>query len=289
MLNAHEEINNPGETDFIFDYLHRKQNSSLWIYDLEALCKDRIFQSQNLEILHSENGEEIAHHFVEQLNRRDQGRLCLNIHGNADKVAAIFPGSKVIHVVRDPRDVANSCIGMGWAGNTYYGINQWIETEKNWDSSVALFDKNDVMEIRFEDLISKPQAQLDRVCKFIGVQFSPAMLNYSASSTYAPPDPSAIEQWKRKLSKRGVALIELKAKSLIIKRGYKLSGYPLDPPGLSEKLALFWENKTYKWKFGYRRYGIVNLVLEKITRRLFKPLHNIFMQRINEIDKQYLK
>jgi hypothetical protein len=145
------------------------------------------------------------------------------------------------------------------------------------------------MDLRFEDLISSPRAQLERVCSFIGVPFSPAMLNYSANSTYAPPDPSAIEQWKTKLGPREIALIEIKAKSLLLERSYKLSEYPLDPPALGEKFYLFWTNKIYKWQFASRRYGMLNFLLEKLTRRLFKPLHRVLMRRMTEIDKQYLK
>jgi hypothetical protein len=126
MLDAHEEITNPGETDFIFDYVQRGPAPNDWAYDLDQLRQDRTFQSYNLASLRSENGIDIARNFVAQLSSRGQGFLCLNIHGNADKVAGLFPGSKVIHIIRDPRDVANSCIGMGWAGNTYFGVAQWI-------------------------------------------------------------------------------------------------------------------------------------------------------------------
>jgi hypothetical protein len=289
MLNAHEEISNPGEFDFIFDYLMRRSNSNDWVYDLGRLRRDRIFQSQGLEILNTEDGRTIAQNFVDQLDRRTTGVLCLNIHGNADKAAAVFPGCRIIHIIRDPRDVAPSVVGMGWAGNTYFGIDQWLETETNWNSSVSLFDKQSTIEIRFENLMANPQAELERVCKFIGVPFSPAMLNYNAQSTYAPPDPSAIERWKTKLSSREVALVEIKAKSLLLQRNYELSGYGLDSPSLGEKFSLIWTNKIYKWKFRCRRYGIVTFLLEAITRRLLKPLHHVFAQRINEIDKQYLK
>jgi hypothetical protein len=289
MLNAHETITNPGETDFIFDYLTRGPNANEWVCDLDALRNDRIFQAHNLTILNSKDGKEIALNFVEQLNSRARRFLCLSIHGHADKVAAVFPGSKIIHIVRDPRDVTSSCIKMGWAGNTFYGIDQWLDTEANWESSRALFKIQDVLEIRFEELIADTQAQLKRVCQFIGVPFSPSMLNYSASTTYAPPDSSAIQPWKTKLTPREIALIELKAKPLLLSRDYALSGNPLDPPGLAERLSLFWSNKTYKWKFGFGRYGAVNFLMEKVTRRLSKPWHSVFVQRMNEIDKRHLK
>lgn len=289
MLNAHERISNPGESDFIFDYLTRRPNSNDWICDIDGLRQSRIFQSQNLSILRSEDGKEIALNLIAQLNERARGQLCLAVHGNADKVAAIFPDCKIIHLIRDPRDVASSCVNMGWAGNTYYGVDSWLKTESNWESFASLFDKNNVMELHFEDLILNTRRELDRVCQFIGVPFSPEMLNYPAYSTYEAPHPSAIQQWKTKLRPREVALVEIKVKSLLLRRNYQLSGYPLDHLGLLERIYLFLANKTYTWRFACRRYGIFNFAMEKITRRLMRPLHPLFVRKMNEITKQYLK
>jgi hypothetical protein len=289
MLGSNEEINAPGETDYMFDYLKRTEHSDRWTCDVEALRNDRAFQSQNLGILNTEDGSEITRNLADQLSRRAQGRLCLCVHGNVEKVSAIFADSKIVHLIRDPRDVANSCIGMGWAGNIYYGIDQWLETEENWDSFAPKRDPQRVLEIYFEELITNPQAELERVCKFLGVPYSPAMLNYSTRTTYGPPDPSTIQQWKSKLRPREVALVELKTKKLLLSRNYKLSGYPLKPPGVGEKLSLFCANKIFKWKFGLRRYGIANFILEKITRKLLKPFHHVYVERFNKIDKRYLK
>jgi hypothetical protein len=52
---------------------------------------------------------------------------------------------------------------------------------------------------------------------------------------------------------------------------------------------LLWNDKKYKWAFGRRRYGFVNFVMEKLTRRFAKPLHPIFLRRIHEIADRYDK
>ncbi len=288
MLRSHEQIDAPGETDFIFDYLSRSPATNEWHCDIDALRLDRRFRSRNLKLLNSTDGREIALDLVAQLDERSQGSLCLCIHRHADRAAAIFPNCKVIHLVRDPRDVASSCIGMGWAGNTYFGVDQWIETETNWDSSVSQFDANNILELRFEDLILDPQSQLLRVCDFLGLPFTAGMLNYSRHSTYAPPDASAVQRWREKLSPRDIALIELKAKTLLVQRGYELSGHPLDAPRLQEKLALSCSNKIHKWKFGIEYYGATTFLLAKITSRFIKPLAYIYQQKMNEIEERKL-
>ena len=94
---------------------------------------------------------------------------------------------------------------------------------------------------------------------------------------------------EEKLTARDVALVEMRAKRLLVDRHYELSGYPLDPPGLREKIRLGWTNKTYKWQFACRRYGYLNFIMEKITEEICGRLHPMFVQRMNEISTQHLK
>jgi hypothetical protein len=293
MLGFHEDISNLGEADFIFDHVQKAPGSRQWTYDHEALGKNRVFCSRKLTIGKFDTGAAIAADFIEQLAQKKQQtqrpRVVVSVHRHADKVAALFPDAKILHILRDPRDVAKSCIGMGWAGNTYFGIDSWLGTETNWEASRDLFGPDKVMEIRFEELIRNPQVRLEKVCGFLGLPFSPSMLNYHTGSTYEAPDPSAVEPWKKKVSPRDVALVEIKAKPLLLARKYELSGYPLDPPGLIERAGLSLDNKIYKWKFGCERFGVYNFVMEKVTRWFIPRLHDAFVRRINEITASHLK
>jgi hypothetical protein len=291
MLDSHPEISNPGEVDFIFDYLKKNADTNEWTLDFERLRLDRIFQSYNLNVPHEKNGRLVVFNLVNQLRERTKKRPAFNLHRNLDKVGAFFPETKIIHIIRDPRDVARSCIAMGWAGTAYFGIDQWLKTESCWDDFASMFKKSKLMELSYEDLISNPEEQLKRVCSFIGVPFSLEMLTYPKSSAYEAPNPSAIKQWGKKLSARDVALVEMRVKDMLLKRHYELSGFPLDPPGVFEWLRLIWKNKTFVWRFGCRRFGYFNFLMEKVTRRFrpASPFHSIFVQRMNEIEKRYLK
>jgi hypothetical protein len=55
------------------------------------------------------------------------------VHRHYDRLLRLWPEARFIHLVRDPRDVASSCIGMGWAGNVWTGVTRWIEAERLWD------------------------------------------------------------------------------------------------------------------------------------------------------------
>jgi hypothetical protein len=289
MLNSHKDITCFLGVEFIFKYLKKIQASDKWTFDVAALRDDWVFQTYNLEILDSEDGKAIALNLVNQLRQRAKQNLVLGIHYELEKVAALFPDAKVIHLIRDPRDVAISCIGMGWAGNTYYAINGWLKTENDWDNFGPTLNINNVMTLFFENLISDPQEQLEKVCGFIGVPFSMDMLNYPNFSRYDPPDISRVQPWKKTVSSRDIALVEIRVKPLLVARHYKLSGYPLDPPRLKERFHLWWTNTTYKWKFGWHRYGALNFIMEKLTRKIARPFHPIFDRRMHEIWKRHLK
>ena len=287
MLDAHPAISCSGEVDFIFEHL-RKQGDG-WTYHKEGLSRDWIYQESDLGISASDNGRDVVLNFVNQLKQRSQGRLVLVVHRNLEKIAAIFPDAKIIHLIRDPRDVAISCIGMGWAGTTYYAVNNWLEVESDWDRFGLTFQKDAVLEVLYERLISDTAGQLSEICTFVGVPFSATMLNYPNHSTYEAPDLSTIQRWKNAHRAEDIALLEVRAKQLLLQRRYELSGYPLNPPTKRERVRIWWENKRYKWKFGLRRYGHVNFIMEKITRKFARPFHPMFHRRMHKIWKQHLK
>lgn len=288
MLGAHPEIGDVGEADYLFDYLHRNSHGRGWRYDIDQLKMDRLFQSRGLDVVDSTDRKGVTDAFLDQLNSRCPGHFGFVIHRNVDKAATLFPGTRFIHIIRDPRDVAVSCINMGWAGNTYFGVDFWIDTERNWDETQPRLQS--VLEIRYRDLVSDPHTQLQRACKFLGISFCPKMLDYPATSTYGPPDPSAIQRWKSNLSRRAVELVEVKAGPLMLKRGYELSGYHPDPPGIVEKGCLYLNDKARKWKFAVSRYGVLVFLLGKLMRLLpIPPLHATIRARMNEHDTRHLR
>ena len=289
MLDSHEDINCPGEVDFIFDYLKKATRSDDWFYDLDGLALDFVYQDFNLDVNKSDDARSVARYFVDQFRQRAEGKLILFIHRNLDKAIELFSDAKFIHLTRDPRDVARSCVEMGWAGIPYFGVEQWLKTEQDWDRLSPLLDKRSTIELSYEQLISNPEEQLERVCIFLSVPYSSSMLDYPSRSTYKAPDRRAIAQWKRKLTPRESALVEIRVAHLLRVRHYELSGYPLNPPSFQERIWLIWKDRTYKWKFGFRRYGLLNVIMVKLTRKLPRAFHAAFVQRKNGIARRYLK
>ena len=206
ILDNHHEIKNPGEFDFLFD-----QISDGGVFPdvkkyQEWLSLHRIFQSKCLSIDSSLDYPELIDSFIAQLTQVSCV-LALNIHRHFDLIPYLFPKAKLIHLIRDPRDVARSSIGMGWAGNVYYGVDHWIETEKSWKRLQKKIAPEQFLELRFEELILSPEIILQRICEFIGVPYSGSMLNYADNSTYSKPDPSLVYQWKKTLSKERFSML----------------------------------------------------------------------------------
>lgn len=250
MIRHHSQIHSPGEADFLFD--HVSQVGGSWRYDRNALQGDRIFRDKNTPLRDGLDGQALAHALVEDLSAKGEGMMSLNIHRNAPVMATLFPNAKIIHLLRDPRDVARSSIGMGWAGNSFFGVDHWIGTEAGWDD--ATYPEDQVLTVRFETLMGNLEAELTRICAFLGLEFEPAMLKYYENTTYGPPDPKISQKWREKADAREVALIEGRVGPLLSARGYEASGEPVIP-GSGELMRLKLESRWKRWRYNMRRYG----------------------------------
>ena len=206
MLDAHPALSNCGEVDFLLDYLEPDPSRPCgWRYRREEMVIDRIFRARELALDPGLDGLALFEDMLAQLARRSPGRLTLNIHRHIDRLLAIRPDVEIVHLLRDPRDVARSSIGMGWAGTLYHGVSHWIGTEQAWDRVVPRLGPGQVLTLRYEELFRDIEAELHRVCDFLDVPFDAAMLSYHEGSTYDPPDPQLVEQWRRKSTPEEIA------------------------------------------------------------------------------------
>lgn len=279
MLNSHERLGNPGEVDFLFDCIAPDPAQPTgWRYDLAALQASRIFRAHGLELKEGLDGLDLLHDLIAQFQARVNGVLTMNVHRQAGRIVAALPEARFIHLLRDPRDVARSSIGMGWAGVSYYGVDHWMATERGWDEASPSLDEGQVLTIRFETLMADIEGELARACAFLGVPFSVAMLDYHLDTTYGPPDPGIAGQWRRRATPREIALLEGKCGGMIAARGYPLAGDPARP-GPAEVAGLALRNKTGRWRRNIRKVGLPLFVGERVSRWLGLGRMNARMRR----------
>jgi hypothetical protein len=273
----------------MLDYL-RPQGKRL-LLDRKGLCEDRIFLSSGLELPEAEDGAAAFDAFLdEDMAHHHKARHVLVMHRDLKTLLTLRPDIRIIHLVRDPRDVARSSIGMGWAGNTWFGVDHWIDTERDWDAQSGLLAPEQVFTLRYETLLQAPEDTLRRLFDFLGLPFDERVFSFSEHSTYAPLDAGLAEQWRRKQTPEELSDVEHKLGDLLTRRGYHPSGAPVRAPGMWRQGQLFVQNKRHHWKTRFERFGYFDSLTETLTRRLgLQRLGHGARARIREKEKRYLK
>ena len=230
ILDHHSQIHGIGE----FETAVSQAKGTDWP-DLQEfyhfLETDRQSLAHNFDIDRSLSYEGLIHSFLEQKQASYTGTISLGaVHSRFDLLPSLWPNARYIHVVRDPRDVARSCVKMGWAGNVFTGAETWREAETRWDLLRAQTDEPRRMEVRYERFVSDPREVCTEICNFLGVDFEPAMLTSEASSTYGETDDRYANQWRGKLAHREVGWVEAQCAELMKSRGYELMSAPESLP-----------------------------------------------------------
>lgn len=285
MLDAHPDLVCPDETDFIFESL-RAENGAFRC-DPDLLDQDWIYRS--FRARHGTPEELSPEGFIRQIGGSDKTTI-LMLHRQLDRVLDVYPDMRFIHFLRDPRDVARSSIGMGWAGTVYHGVAHWMETEGDWNRLADRLAPEQVLRIAYEDLILAPETKLREICAFCGVDFDPVMLEYDRGSTYEKPDASLIFQWKRKQTRREVELVETRIGPLLTASGYETAHPGAAAPSALEKAALFQRNKRAIWAKRIERYGLWDPLIVAISNRLgLSSLGARAQRRMEDRLQAYLK
>jgi hypothetical protein len=173
---------------------------------------------------------------------------------NAWRCSVLFrtlPDSRMVHLVRDARAVSASVLPLDWGPNTALVAGRWwVDRVRSGLASEAIWGPERVLRSRYEDLLSDPQGELERVCAFLGLDYDPAMLRgdgfrpprYSEAQhelVGAPPDPKRAEAWRTALADRAVADVEVAAGPLLEDLGYPLvHGSRSRPPRIGRRLWL---------------------------------------------------
>ena len=151
-------------------------------FDLKEFFKVRDYPEKDLGQLAIDLFTAIAHskgksYFIEQTPWYGQHIRALS---------RLFPGAKVIHLIRDGRDVALSFARTPWWSHDV------IENLRRWEreASVILRDSSEVLKpeqvflVRYEDLVHEPERVTKEICCFLGVEFESGMLDPSKYIRY---------------------------------------------------------------------------------------------------------
>lgn len=94
-------------------------------------------------------------------------------------LSRLFPRTRVIHAIRDPRDVAISCY-LNAFSNAYPWSARIDWTIQAWEASMALMDHwksvldIPILEVHYENLVRSPETEMPRIVDFLGLDWDDA-------------------------------------------------------------------------------------------------------------------
>ena len=291
MLDAHPEVAFFSEFEFAVDHVTPDGGfPSVAVYR-QRMSRDRGFHDSGFDFVDTDSYPEVVDGFLRQKRERDGKPVVgATVHMGFDRLRHVWPDCRFIHLIRDGRDVARSCVPMGWNGNAWGGAERWLEAERAWDRIEPTLREDEYVEVRFEDLVTRPQRELERVCEFLGVGYDEAMLGYADETTYDRPDPRIVQKWRGQMAEREVREVEAKIGPMLRNRGYELSG--LEPLELNEgeRRRLDRADRWGRRLFGVRRYGLGLTLLDNLARRLpLDPLKRYTHRRRVAVERRHLK
>jgi len=152
------------------------------------------------------------------------------------RIKQTIPNALVIHIIRDGRDVALSMEKQGWpqqlpwdgrerrmAGGVYW---EWMTRQGCKDGAQL---GADYIEIRYEDLVTKPREVLSHLSSFIGQELDYDEIQRVAIGSVSRPNTSFQEEqgaspigrWKKFYSPEQIAIFETLTEKWLAELGYE--------------------------------------------------------------------
>jgi hypothetical protein len=177
---------------------------------------------------------------------------------NIPTLHELFPTAKIVHLVRDGRDVALSVANwkkVSERGELVAGYRTWPEDPM---STIALWWEREVRlgcedgralgpelyyEPRYEALVADPAGECARLCAFLGVPYDGAMLGSPADASSdgkrwrsKPPPTLGRRDWRTQMPADDVRRFEAAAGDLLDELGYPRA-FPTVAPEAREQAA----------------------------------------------------
>ncbi|MFE7811512.1 sulfotransferase family protein [Streptomyces sp. NPDC057433] len=112
-------------------------------------------------------------------------------------VLEVFPDARFVWLVRDPCDVASSAKHAVFGPSHPYRMAQlWRAQQETARAALDAHGPGVVHLLRYEDLVSRPQEEIGRLCDFLGEKPEPDMLRHHTSAA-ARQTAALADAWRR--------------------------------------------------------------------------------------------
>ncbi len=102
-------------------------------------------------------------------------------------IARLFPRTRIIHAIRDPRDVAISCFMGGFNNNLHPWTTQIDWVARAWEQSVRMMEHwkrsldVPILDVHYEKLVRDPETEFPRIIEFLGLEWDDACREFHKS------------------------------------------------------------------------------------------------------------
>jgi Sulfotransferase family len=93
-----------------------------------------------------------------------------------DELLAIWPEARIVVLVRDARDVSLSIAPLPFGPNNPYAAARWWARGVRAGLDAERRHPEQVLTVRYEDLVADPAAHIERVCEHVGLGYNSEML-----------------------------------------------------------------------------------------------------------------
>jgi hypothetical protein len=150
-------------------------------------------------------------------------------------LADLLPEAHFVHLIRDGRDVALSWLDVP------FGPKSITEAAMRWRKDVRVGRRagrrhaaGRYMEVRYENLVSRPEKVLRRICDFVDLTYERKMIDYTSRAEAViqatlepeshqrlrrPPTPG-LRDWRREMPEDDVRDFRAVAGDMLEKLGY---------------------------------------------------------------------
>lgn len=127
--------------------------------------------------------------------------------GVAPMLSRIFPEMKLVHMIRDGRDVAASVAGMWWGPNDPVdGLYWWFERIQGAEAATRMLHRGGVHLVALEDLtVLNRETSLRELCDYLGISEAPLQPFFETEMT---PELAHVGRWRTGLDPETTRRIE---------------------------------------------------------------------------------
>jgi len=129
--------------------------------------------------------ELVERQYAERIGKPRWGDKSLHTERYAEPIFTGYPGARILHMMRDPRDRYAS-VQTRWErrlGGTGAGMAEWLSSSRFASVNADRYP-DQYRVIRYEDLAARPEATMRDVCEFIDEPYDAAMLGMEGASSF---------------------------------------------------------------------------------------------------------